>query len=145
MIEKRLLKRKLSKLREYLEELQPFVKISLQDYLNDYKNKRTVERDIQLIVECATDINTHILVETKESSPKDYYSSFTELAKLHVLSHNFALSIAETAGLRNRLVHEYEEIKDAIVYRNIKKVLSLYQEYIEHVIKYLGFLKTDDS
>ena len=137
MIDKRILKRKLSKLREYLRELQPFIKISLQDYLNDYKNKRTVERDIQLIVECATDINSHILVETQENPPKDYYVSFTELTKLHVLPHNFALSIAETAGLRNRLVHEYEEIKDKIVYRNIEKVLSLYQEYIEHILKYL--------
>lgn len=45
--------------------------------------------------------------------------------------------MAETAGLRNRLVHEYEEIKDAIVYRNIKKVLSLYQEYTGYIIKYL--------
>ena len=137
MIDKRLLKRKLSKLKEYLKELQPFTKISLQDYLDDYKNKRTVERDIQLIVECATDINTHLLVETQETPPKDYYTSFIELAKLHILPHKFTLSIAETAGLRNRLVHEYEDIKDKIVYSNIKKVLSLYQEYMEHIIKYL--------
>ena len=137
MINKRLLKRKLSKLKEYLRELQPFAKISLQDYLDDYKNKRTVERDIQLIVECATDINNHILVETQETPPKDYFTSFTELTKLRILPHKFALSIAETAGLRNRLVHEYEEIKDKIVYINIKKVLSLYQEYMEHIIKYL--------
>lgn len=137
MIEKRLLKRKLSNLKEYLKELEPFEKISLQYYLNDYKNKRTVERDIQLIVECATDINNHILIETQENPPKDYYSSFTELVKINVLPHNFASSIAETAGLRNRLVHEYEEIKDSIVYRNIEKVLRLYQEYIKYIMNYL--------
>ena len=137
MIDKRLLKRKLSKLREYLKELQPFIRISLQDYLNDYKNKRTVERDIQLIVECATDINSHILVETKEIPPRDYYTSFTELTKLHVLPHEFGLSLAETAGLRNRIVREYEEIKDEIVYGNIEKVLNLYQKYIELILKYL--------
>jgi len=138
MLEKRLLKRKLSKLREYLGELKPFDEISLDNYLNDYKNKRTVERVIQLIVECATDINTHIIVETQERPPKDYYSSFAELAKLHALPRKFAISIAGTAGLRNRLVHEYEEIKDAIVHKNIKKVLQLYNEYIEHIIKYLS-------
>jgi len=137
MIEKRLIKRKLIKLKEYLKELQPFSEISPQDYVSDYKNKRTVERDIQLIVECACDINNHILVETQERPPKDYYSSFTDLLKIKVLPQKFASTIAETAGLRNRLVHEYEEIKDNIVYENITNVLRLYKKYIHYIIKYL--------
>lgn len=137
MIEKRLIKRKLTKLKEYLKELRPFSEISLQDYVGDYKNKRTVERDIQLIVECACDINNHILVETQERPPQDYYSSFTDLSKFKVLPQNFASTLAETAGLRNRLVHEYEEIKDKIVYENIRNVLRLYKKYMDHIIKYL--------
>jgi len=137
MIEKRLIKRKLIKLKEYLKELRPFSEISPQDYVSDYKNKRTVERDIQLIVECACDINNHILVETQERPPKDYYSSFTDLLKIKVLPQKFASTIAETAGLQNRLVHEYEEIKDNIVYENIANVLRLYKKYIHYIIKYL--------
>jgi len=137
MIEKRLIKRKLIKLKEYLKELRPFSEISPQDYVSDYKNKRTVERDIQLIVECACDINNHILVETQEKPPKDYYSSFTDLLKIKVLPQNFASTLAETAGLQNRLVHEYEEIKDNIVYENIANVLRLYKKYIHYIIKYL--------
>jgi len=137
MIEERLIKRKLTKLKEYLKELQPFVEILLRDYISEYKNKRTVERDIQLIVECACDINNHILMETQERPPKDYYSSFTDLSKIKVLPQKFASTIAETAGLRNRLVHEYEEIKDNIVYENIGNVLRLYKKYADYIIKYL--------
>ncbi len=137
MIEERLIKRKLTKLKEYLKELQPFAEIALQDYISDYKNKRTVERDIQLIVECACDINNHILMETQERPPKDYYSSFTDLSKIKVLPQKFTSAIAETAGLRNRLVHEYEEIKDNIVYENIGNILRLYKEYTDYIIKYL--------
>jgi len=137
MIEERLIKRKLTKLKEYLKELQPFVEILLRDYISEYKNKRTVERDIQLIVECACDINNHILMETQERPPKDYYSSFTDLSKIKVLPQKFASTIAETAGLRNRLVHEYEEIKDNIVYENIGNVLRLYKKYTDYIIKYL--------
>jgi uncharacterized protein YutE (UPF0331/DUF86 family) len=137
MIEERLIKRKLTKLKEYLKELQPFVEILLRDYISEYKNKRTVERDIQLIVECACDINNHILMETQERPPKDYYSSFTDLSKIKVLPQKFASTIIETAGLRNRLVHEYEEIKDNIVYENIGNVLRLYKKYADYIIKYL--------
>ncbi len=35
MIEKRLIKRKLTRLKEYLKELQPFTEVSLQDYVSD--------------------------------------------------------------------------------------------------------------
>jgi len=42
MIEKRLIKRKLSKLREYLTELQPFVNISFEDYISYKINNRDI-------------------------------------------------------------------------------------------------------
>ncbi len=90
-----------------------------------------------MIVECACDINNHILVETQEKPPKDYYSSFTDFSKFRVIPQNFASTLAETAGLRNRLVHEYEEIKDNIVYENIENVLRHYKKYIDYIIKYL--------
>ena len=38
------------------------------------------------------------------------HASFTRLAELGVLDAEFARRIARAAGLRNRLVHEYEDI-----------------------------------
>jgi len=39
--------------------------------------------------------------------------------------------------LRNRLVHEYEEIDDEIVYNSIQKTIANYKKYIKKIESYL--------
>jgi uncharacterized protein YutE (UPF0331/DUF86 family) len=41
---------------------------------------------------------------------KDYHESFAMLGTIKVLPPEFARSLAVAAGLRNRIVHEYDEI-----------------------------------
>lgn len=53
------------------------------------------------------------------------------------ISAKLSKELAPTAGLRNRLVHEYGEYKDSIVFRNIKKMLRLYSQYLKEVNSYL--------
>jgi uncharacterized protein YutE (UPF0331/DUF86 family) len=59
--------------------------------------------------------NLHLLVQTGRSAPDDLYTSFIALGEAGVLDPAFASRIAPSAGLRNRLVHEYDQIDDAIV------------------------------
>ena len=40
-------------------------------------------------------------------------------------------------GLRNRLVHEYEEIDDEIVYKKKKKTYKYYNNYMKFIINYI--------
>ncbi|NLM98342.1 MAG: DUF86 domain-containing protein [Halanaerobiaceae bacterium] len=138
MVNIELVRRKLNKIIEYLEELKGIEDYSFQDYLDNYFIKRTTERLIQLIVEIATDINGHIIVDNGYLPPKTYYESFLILSELGVISREFAKEIAPSTGLRNRLIHEYEEIDDEIVYKSVSSALRLYKEYIKKVEKYLG-------
>ncbi len=56
------------------------------------------------------DINDHLLTESGHPPPTDYYASFLQLGTLGVLEATFAPRIAASAGLRNRIVHEYDEL-----------------------------------
>jgi uncharacterized protein YutE (UPF0331/DUF86 family) len=136
MVDIDLINRKLRKLAGYLEELKPIGKKSFDEYKKDYFVKRTTERCIQLIVECAADINAHILVGIG-TPPADYYESFIKVGEIGVIPEDFAAKLAPSAGLRNRLVHEYEEIKDKIVYASINETLLQFTKYMEHVATYL--------
>lgn len=62
------------------------------------------------------------------------YKSKIELS----IDDDFALNIAPSAGLRNRLIHEYEKIDDSIVYKSIDKAILQYSEYM---IKIKDFIK----
>lgn len=141
MVKKETVIRKLTKLKSYLQELSTYKNISWEEYSGAFQNQRTVERLIQLIVDIAVDINTHILVDQSHSPPGDAYNSFLEASsKLNLFPDAFAQSIAPSTGERNIIVHEYELIDDAIIYSSIGETLRSYEEYIKHVYAYLNDL-----
>ena len=77
MIDIELVRRKLSRLNMYLEKLAPISRKTLAEYTADSYLKFSAERLIQLIVEAATDINNHVVVETGNRPPEDYTISFS--------------------------------------------------------------------
>ena len=84
-------------------------------------------------IEAALDINAHLIAEHGAAVPDDYYGGFLALAKLQVLPEALARDLAPSAGLRNRLVHEYETLDDAKVLAAIEDVLALYAEFVEAI------------
>lgn len=141
MIEVDLLRRKLSRLAMYLKELSPIAEKSFEDYRRDSLIKYSTERLIQLIVECAIDINNHVVVETKNRPPEDYTISFVKASEVGLISRELAEKLKGSAGMRNILVHEYMEIDDRIVYDALPKAIMEYKEYIKQVDEYIDKLK----
>jgi uncharacterized protein YutE (UPF0331/DUF86 family) len=66
------------------------------------------------------DVNYHLITEAGHPPPQDYFASFTTLTKLGVLPAPFASRIAACAGLRDRIVHEYDEIDPARVHEGLQ-------------------------
>lgn len=138
MVDNVLICNKVKRLMEYYNELKSFSNLSLDEYKSNIIVKRAIERQIQLVVECTTDINNMILKRIAEAPPKDYFNSFIDLAEHNVLSMDYALEIAPSTGLRNIIVHQYEQINDEIVYASIDKIFKYYKQYIDIISKYLG-------
>lgn len=84
------------------------------------------------------DIDFHIAVESGKAPPPDYFQSYIELSKLEVFPADFAREIAKSAGLRNKLVHEYEEIDPELLYEFSKKAIIDIPIYLQHVSKYVN-------
>ena len=131
--------KKLGVLLRYYKEFNKLTEnLTLNEYLENITKRRAVEREIQLIVETATDINNMILKKLKLGPARDYFNSFIDLAEADVFDMDFALEIAPSTGLRNILIHEYEEIDDKIVYNSITNVKKYYINYIKRISQYLG-------
>ena len=136
-IDAALIKRKIEHILSYLDELKPIAKISFEEFVGDKRNFRTAERDLQLIVDTAVDINNHLVVASGSLPPNDYFESFIKLSNLQIFPKQFAERIAQSAGLRNRLVHEYEEIDLSRLFEDLENDIRDYQEYCEYIIKYI--------
>ncbi len=137
MIEADLVRRKLSRLNMYLDKLKPIAKHTLEEYLSDFYLKASAERLIQLIVDCASDINNHVVVEMGQRPPEDYASSFVRAAEAGMLTADLANRLKGSGGMRNILVHEYMYIDDEKVYKALPVALSDFKEYIRQVDDFL--------
>ncbi|MHB8840377.1 MAG: type VII toxin-antitoxin system HepT family RNase toxin [Candidatus Aquicultor sp.] len=137
MLDTELIRRKLVSLQGYLKELKQLSDISFEEYERDFTKRRAIERLIQLIVETASDINAHVVTEETGTPPKDYYSSFVRAADSGLISRNLAERLAPSAGLRNRLVHEYEALRDEIVFESIQHAIIDYVDFVQEVENFL--------
>lgn len=139
MPNKNLILRKIKQILEYLKELKTYEKLSRKDFLSNFEKYHTVERLIQLIVDTAVDINQHILVDSGSQPADDYFNSFIKLSSFKIYSGEFAKKIAESAGLRNRIIHEYggEEFSYDILYDSVKDALKIYPEYLTKIQAYI--------
>ncbi len=129
--------RKMESLSVYLDEIKPLVDITFAEYKKDYVKRHAVEKLIELIIEIASDINRDIIEAEKKAPASTYYSTFTQLAELEILPEELSTRLASTTGLRNRLVHRYEEIDHKVVYHSAARLLPDYLRYFKLIEKYL--------
>lgn len=137
MIDPELVTRKMVLIAADLKALARFVDRPLEQYLADATDEVLVERYLERIIGRMIDINYHLVTEAGEPPPRDYFVSFTQLARLGVLPPAFATRLAACAGLRNRLVHEYAEIDPERVYAGMQSAVRDVPEYLQHVAAYL--------
>ncbi|MEX2356277.1 MAG: DUF86 domain-containing protein [Thermaerobacterales bacterium] len=130
-------KRKLAKLVQYLEELETKRGLTFETYRANWETRRVVERQLQLVVEVMTDINTTLLVALDQPPPKDYFLSFIEAGEKGIIPRSLADRLAPGTGLRNRLVHEYETVDDRIVHQSIEECLVTVPQYVAAVKAFL--------
>lgn len=137
MIDKNLVKKKLRNIQEYLKEIKPILALSVRDIIGNIEKLRTLERNFQLIVDEGIDVNIHFIKEMNLKSPDDFQSTFGILGENKIIPFDFAYKIAPAVGLRNRLVHRYEEFDKKLFIETFKKDFSDFEQYIKLIDNYL--------
>lgn len=137
MIDKEVLKNKIKDILVYLSEMEPFLKLSLREIVEDYPKLKTLERNFQLIVDAMVDINTHIITRKNFPPPEDYQSSFVILGENKIIPMDFALKIAPVVGLRNKVVHKYGELDKRKFIADLQNGASDFKEYCRWINEFL--------
>ena len=132
-IDASIIRRKLASMIEALNGLGPLAGLSLDEYRRWYYERKAAERLLQEAIEAALDINAHLIAELGRAVPEEYYGGFLKLGELGILSVELARDLAPAAGLRNRLVHEYDVIDDAKVLAALGRMLELFPRYIQGI------------
>jgi uncharacterized protein YutE (UPF0331/DUF86 family) len=130
MIDAELVTRKIVLITRDLTALEPIARLGQPGFLADPTNEALAERYLERMIGRMIDINYHLITETGNPPPADYYGSFTELGRVGALDPE---TVASSAGLRNRIVHEYDELDPKRIFEAVQASLRDIPEYLRQV------------
>lgn len=136
-IEKDVIRRKMTVIVENLKALEAVNDMTLEEYKDDIFRRKATERLLQELIEAAIDINTHLIVQAGKRVPDDYFESFVKAGEYNILPRGLAEKLAPSAGLRNRLVHEYDVLEHSMVLEAVNSTEDLYPKYLKAIEDYL--------
>lgn len=120
-----------------LERLQRLLKEQPYEALVTGSDSSTIaERLLERLVNRAIDVNFHLIREYGKPPPDDYTQSFTTLAELGVLAPGLAHDLAPSAGARNILVHEYDDLDTQKFYASLQAAARLFPAYVKAVAEH---------
>jgi uncharacterized protein YutE (UPF0331/DUF86 family) len=139
-VDRELVTRKLLLITRDLDAIAPFATKPVSIFLESRVDQAVVERLLERTIGRMIDVNYHLITESGQPPPSDYHASFLKLAELGIVDAGFAQRIARSAGLRNRLVHEYEEIDPRKLFESLQAARDDIVTYVRSVEAYLAGL-----
>ena len=137
MVDRTLILRKLANLDEYRKQLDEYAEISTEDYEENWKTQRIVDRTLQISIETCLDIAGHIISDEELRAPESYGDMFKILADSNILENSLFSSLAKMTKFRNVIVHQYEKVDPEIVIGILRKNLNDFGLFKGAIVRYL--------
>jgi uncharacterized protein YutE (UPF0331/DUF86 family) len=128
MTDAELVAKRLALIESLLRELQTLARP--ERIAEDVREERFVEHTLQLAVQAAIDVASHVVADERLGEPATNQALFTLLAKNGWLSPALGDRLAQAAGFRNVLVHGYASVDLRIVRDIVENRLGDLHEFI---------------
>ena len=140
MIDREFIKRKIDLIEQNLQRLTELKGLTFDEVAKDFFKYSALKLVLMEIIGRAIDINEHLIAEISEKdtrTPLSYRETFLSLVDFKILPEEFALEISKSAGFRNAIVHDYNNLDKYIVYTTIDESIVQYTQYCHYIIDYL--------
>lgn len=135
MVNREVIKNKLIHLEEYINDLDAYHDLTLEELKNNKVLFRYLERTLHLAVEAVLDIGGHIISDERLGSPSFNSEIIEILAENNIIKENVDDYI-EMAKFRNIIVHDYADIDPEILLKivqektgDLKAIFKWYRDY----------------
>lgn len=99
--------------------------------------RRVVERCLSHLVDTAAAVNAHLVGAVFGHAPRDLADSFDQAAAAGVLDPDLAGRLRHSAGMRNVIVHSYDELDLSRVSAAVPLALADFGLYITAVARFV--------
>ena len=105
MVDGTLMLKKLTQLEEYVTQIEEYRALSVEQYTNDWKLQRIIERTLQMMIETCVDIAGHIISDHKFRIPESYADSFRVLSENKIIATDLCKTMEQISKFRNVIAH----------------------------------------
>ena len=123
MVDAEIIREKLIHLEEYINDLDEYKDLELEELTSDKILFRYLERTLHLTVEAILDIGSHIISDERLGNPNFNIEIIEILAENNIIKENVDDYI-KMVQFRNIIVHDYAEIDPEIFLKIIKENTS---------------------
>ena len=113
MTDEELVSKRLAFIETCLRELRQFARPG--DLAGDIRERRFVEHTLQLAIQAALDVASHVVSDDRLGEPATNRALFDLLERAGWVDRDLADRLSNMAGFRNILVHGYAEVDLAVV------------------------------
>lgn len=113
MIDSDLVAKKLGLIETCVQQLRTLARP--EELRTDIREQRFVEHTLQIAIQSALDVASHIVSDERLGEPETNRDLFDLLVRARKLPEELASSLRDMAGFRNVLVHGYQEVDLGIV------------------------------
>ena len=129
MVDRATFDTRLGLLAGYVAELRRLAAIPVSQFLADADKVASAKYHFVVAIECCLDLAGHIIASERYRSPADSADAFTVLVERGVCPIDLEDSLRAMARFRNRLVHVYWHVDDALVAEYLQNHLSDFDRF----------------
>jgi uncharacterized protein YutE (UPF0331/DUF86 family) len=107
------------------------------EFLSDVHLVGSAKYSLIVATEACIDMASHLIATNRWRPPKDAADTFRVLRENGFLTPELAGRLEEMARFRNRLVHVYWDIDDALIYEYLRKDLEDVPAFLDRVLSLL--------
>ena len=131
-----LVAKKLSQIETYVEELR---NLGMPQRLGeDRVQERFIEHTLQIAIQAALDVASHIVSDDRLGEPESYGALFELLARYDWISDALVPTLREMVGFRNILVHAYGEVDLDVVRGVVENNLGDLLDFVAQIRRRLS-------
>lgn len=129
------LESKMMYVKKNVKKLRRLQEISKEEFIADYRNYDAAKYNLQASIEALIDISNHIISRENLGVPDSNADSFKILAEHGIISEEKLSVFIAMARFRNKVVHLYDEIDNAEIYRIVVEHLDDFDYFIKEIFE----------
>jgi uncharacterized protein YutE (UPF0331/DUF86 family) len=111
---------------------------SKEEFLQDFTKVESAKHLLQVSIACCLDLAHHIIADEGYRPSQDSYDAFVVLHEEGILPDSFMPALRQMVSFRNRVVHLYWDVEDAIIYDILQHNLGDFDVFVSYIISFIG-------